>query len=312
MKVIGHEKEKTLIKKYLHKNYDSLSLLYEGKDCIGKKLLALYTARGFLCEKKEDFGCGVCNDCKLVNNLISNVYENTNLTPHPNIMLIQSNNREIKIDQIREAISFLSLKSSKGKVLIIEKAENLNTESANALLKTLEEPPSNTLIILTTSNQNQLLPTIVSRLKKIRFRKLSHQDVVDILSLKLSDEKKIKELADISDGSLCIASTLLKKEDIYVWAKDFVGILINKKHPEGIFSIAAKIDKMDIEDVNLFFDIIFKFYIKHSKDLKDIDNYQKFLNQYRLAITSLRKGVKKKLIIESFYFRLTQKGALYE
>jgi DNA polymerase III, gamma/tau subunits len=161
MKVIGHEKEKTLIKKYLHKNYDSLSLLYEGKDCIGKKLLALYTARGFLCEKKEGFGCGVCNDCKLVNNLISNVYENTNLTPHPNIMLIQSNNREIKIDQIREAISFLSLKSLKGKVLIIEKAENLNTESANALLKTLEEPPSNTLIILTTSNQNQLLPTIV-------------------------------------------------------------------------------------------------------------------------------------------------------
>jgi DNA polymerase-3 subunit delta' len=127
--------------------------------------------------------------------------------------------------------------------------------------------------------------------------------VVDILSLKLSDEKKIKEFADISDGSLCIAS--LKKEEIYIWAKDFVGILINKKHPEGIFSIAVNIDKMDIEDVNLFFDIIFKLYIKHTKDLKDIDSYQRFLNQYRLAITSLRKGVKKKLIVENFYFRLT-------
>jgi DNA polymerase-3 subunit delta' len=80
--------------------------------------------------------------------------------------------------------------------------------------------------------------------------------------------------------------------------------LINKKHPEGVFSIAAKIDKMDIEDVNLFFDIIFKFYIKHIKDLKDIDSYQRFLNQYRLAITSLKKGVKKKLIVENFYFRL--------
>ncbi len=304
MKVIGHEKEKALIKRYILQKYDSLSLLYEGKDCIGKKLIALYTARLFLCDKKEDFGCGECNDCRFVNNLISNVYKGTNLTPHPSIMLIQSKNKEIKIDQIREAINFLTLKSPKGKVLIIEKAENLNTESANALLKTLEEPPLNTLIILTTSNQRLLLPTIISRLKKIRFRKLSDEEIKDILSQKTSNTKFIENIVPISDGSLCIPMTIMNKENIYILAKSFYDLVITGKHEEGLISLSSNIDKLDSDDIAIIFDIIFRLFSKYFQN--NVEMLEKFTNEYKLSLLSLKRGVKKKLILENLYFALTK------
>ncbi|MGC9081434.1 DNA polymerase III subunit delta', partial [Sulfurihydrogenibium sp.] len=307
MKIVGHQKEIELIKTYLGKNYDSLSLLYEGKDCIGKKLIAFLTARGFLCEKKEGLGCGKCQDCKLVNNIISNIYENTNLTPHPNVKFIPYDGKEIKIDSIRDAISFLSLKASKGKVLIIEKAENMNTESANALLKTLEEPPLNTLIILTTSNQNKILPTILSRLKKIRFSKLSNEEVRDILSLRVSDEKKLENLVKIADGSLCLPFAALNKENVYNLAHSFYELLKTKKHTEGLFSIAAAVDKFDVEDTELFFDIILRFFEIDLDNLKLSDKFaERFLIEIKKGKNAVLKGVKKKLILEGFYYNLKE------
>ena len=305
MKIIGHQKEIELIKKYLSKNYDSLSLLYEGKDCIGKKLIAFLTARGFLCEKKQGLGCGECHDCKLVNNLISNVYNKENLSSHPNVKFIPYEGKEIKIDQIRDAISFLTLKSDKGKVLIIEKAENMNTESANALLKTLEEPPLNTLIILTTSNQNQLLPTIVSRLKKIRFRKLSEEEVKDVLRLKVSDEKKVENLSKISGGSLCLPFSILDKENVYNLAHSYYELLKTKKHIEGLFSITPIVDKFDSDDTNLFFDIILRFF---EKDLQtgQLDNSfaESFITEFKKSKMAVLRGVKKKLVLEGMYYNL--------
>ncbi|MEJ5173087.1 MAG: DNA polymerase III subunit delta' [Hydrogenothermaceae bacterium] len=306
MKIIGHRKEREVIKKLLDKNYDSLSLLFEGKDCIGKKLFALYTARAYLCEKKEGFGCGECKDCRLVNNTISNVYEGTNLTPHYNIKLIQSESREIKIDQIREIIDFLQLKSERGKVVIIEKAENMNVESSNALLKTLEEPPSNSLIILTTSNQAKLLPTILSRLKKIKFRNLSDDEIREILILKGVNEEKVDNLINIADGSLCLPLIILENESLYRYAKDISNLIINHKHPEGIFSLAQNFENLEVQQAVLVFDIIYSLL---SKDLVsgniNPDMFEMFVKEYRLARDALLKGVKKKLTLLGLYFKLT-------
>ncbi len=313
MKIFGHEKEKDLIKKYLDKNYDSLSLLFEGKDCIGKKLIALHTARAFLCDKKIGFGCGECIDCKLVNNLIRNIYDNEqNENIHPNIKLITpEKGKEIKIDQIRDAIEFLKLKSEKGKVIIIENAENMNLEASNALLKTLEEPPKNTLIILTTSDQNKLLPTIVSRTKKIRFRPLSRKEIFEILSLKTTEEKA-KTLASISQGSLCLPMHILQKENLYKYGKDLYSLLVlsiedsNKIHPEGIISIGEIIDKLENEDIFIIVSILEIFiYKKLLKGEISAEIYDKILKELNLLKIAIKKGVKKKLAVEGFYFNVT-------
>lgn len=299
MKLIGHHQEKLFITKLLNRDYDSLSLLYEGVDCIGKKLMALYTARGYLCEKKQEFGCGTCKDCRLINNLISNIYQGTNLTPHYDVMVIQSTSSEIKIDQIRSVTQFLQTRSEKGKVVIIEKAENMNIESSNAFLKTLEEPPSKSLIILTTSNQSKILPTIVSRVKKIKFKKLTQEDILDILTQMGVEPSKAKKLSEIADGSMCLPMYLLENENIYQYAKDLYNLIVNPHHIEGIFSLTSTLDNLETEQLIKLFDII---YILFSKD--NMELFEKFVEEYKTLIKALRKGVKKKTAVMGFYFRL--------
>lgn len=309
MKLLGHYREKILISKLLNRSYDSLSILYEGVDCIGKKMMALYTARAYLCEKKEDFGCGICKDCRLIDNLISNIYEGTDLTPHYDVMVIQSDTSEIKIDQIRSVNQFLRTSSSKGKVVIIEKAENMNMESSNALLKTLEEPPLKSLIILTTSNQSKIIPTILSRLKKIKFKKLSQEDIVDILIQKGVEPSKAKKISDIADGSMCLPMYILENESIYLYAKDLYNLILNPDHLEGLFSISSILDTIQTEQLIKLFDIM---YILLGKDMLhgnvSVEFFERFVEEYQTIVKALTKGVKKKVAIMGFYFRLTKRG----
>ncbi|WP_457640630.1 DNA polymerase III subunit delta' [Persephonella sp.] len=307
MKILGHEESKEIIRLYLDKNYSSYSFLFEGKDCIGKKLIALKTARAFLCEKNYGFGCGECNDCRLVNNTISNIYEKTDLTPHPDLKIISpENNKEIKINQIREAIQFLKLKSKKGKVIIIEKAEKMNTEASNAVLKTLEEPPENSLIILTTSNQNAILPTILSRCKKIKFKPLKKEDIFNLLKLKGVEENKAKILTALSEGSMCLPAKIMENENLFKYAKDLYNLLaINSLHPESIINLAELMDKFENQEIFTVFDILER--ILHRKTLKgeiSPELYEDFLTESRIMKKAIEKGVKKKLAIEGLYFNL--------
>lgn len=102
--------------------------------------------------------CDICWDCERINS------EN-----HPDLFLIEPQNFSITIKRIKESQGFLQLKSfhSKKKVLIIKGGENLGHEAAGAFLKTLEEPPKNSFIAICVSKLEGLLPTIVSRCRKI-------------------------------------------------------------------------------------------------------------------------------------------------
>lgn len=92
------------------------------------------------------------------------------------------NEEVIKIEQIRELIHWLFLRPMAGsrKIVVIEKVENMLTQAANALLKTLEEPPSYVQIILTTNNKQKILPTIISRCRQIRLPFELNQDMPEI------------------------------------------------------------------------------------------------------------------------------------
>ncbi|RMD47214.1 MAG: DNA polymerase III subunit delta' [Aquificota bacterium] len=308
MKIIGHEREKKFIRKILDRNYKSFSLLFEGKKCSGKKLVALQTARAFLCEKKYGFGCNECESCKLVNNTIKNIYENKNLTPHPYLKIVKpENQKEIKIDQIREVINFLRLKTDSGKVVIIDDAEKMNIESMNALLKTLEEPPENSMLILITESHTFLLPTIVSRTQKIRFKPLSNQEIYEILLSKGIDKEKAKKIALLSDGSLCNALFIINHENIYKFTKDIFNLIvkIDEIHPEGIITFIENVEKLDIENIYNILDLLNVF--MHKTMLKgeiSVQFYENYINEVNKLKKAIEKGVKKKLAFEAFYFNL--------
>ncbi len=307
MKIIGHEKEKELIRRFLDKNYDSYTFLFEGKPSIGKKAVALQTAKAFLCEKNEAFGCNECQSCKLVLNTISNIYENEEVQTHPDLKVISpENSKEIKINQIREIIEFFKTKSPTGKVVIIDEAEKMNVEASNALLKTLEEPPEKSMIILISSNPSKLLPTILSRVKKIRFKPLKKEEIIEILKQRGLDEGKAKKLAVLSEGSLEIPVAILNNEQIYKYAKDFYNLIANQDlHPEGIITLAENIEKLEIKEIILILDIISIMLEKSLlKGLIKLNIYEKFIDELKKAKTALEKSVKKKLVFEGLYFNL--------
>ena len=310
MKILGHDREKEIIKKYLDKNYSSYSFLFEGKDCIGKKAIALLTAKSFLCETEYNLGCGECQSCKLVENTIISIYEKKeDLATHPFIKIVSpENNKEIKINQIRDIIQFLKLKSKTGKVVIIEDADRMNIEASNSLLKTLEEPPKKTLIILTSSNVSKLLPTIVSRTLKVKFSPLKENEIIDILKFKGADKKKLdlKLLSSLAEGSMCLPQKILNNPLIFNYAKDFFNLVVsNVNHIEGIIRLAELLDKLEYEDIKIILTILDKYiYIRTVKGKISPEFYERFVSASIELDMAISKGVKKKLAFEGFYFKL--------
>ena len=143
------------------------AILLSASKGMGKEELAKEMAHLAMCENITDNGvcyqCGACNLLKAGN--------------HTDLSVIKAENAIIKVGQIRKLSSDVVLTASKNqhKVIIIEEAEKMNASSANALLKTLEEPPQKVLIILTTNEIGQLLPTIKSRCVKINIKPASYE-----------------------------------------------------------------------------------------------------------------------------------------
>jgi DNA polymerase-3 subunit delta' len=134
------------------------ALLIQGPSGLGKSSFALQLARLLLCKARDgDNVCGQCQSCLL-----------NAATTHPDLHVVESD-KQIGVDQIRDAIKKLvsSAHMSGAKVLIIYHAHTMTESSANALLKTLEEPTANTFLLLTTDKPERLLPTIKSRCEKL-------------------------------------------------------------------------------------------------------------------------------------------------
>ena len=160
-----------LKKSFLNTNISKLphSSLIEGSKGMGKSILAKYIAKTLLCSNSSTEPCNNCQSCNLFD-------EST----HPDFF-INNDDEKILIDEIREMINFSILSSSisPAKVIVLNNCENMNIASQNAILKTLEEPNSNTYIILTSSKRRSLNQTIYSRCNKIGLRDLNQLELTE-------------------------------------------------------------------------------------------------------------------------------------
>ena len=145
------------------------ALLMQGPAGLGKLALAERFARQLLCSEPEDGPCGGCHGCHLFE-----------AGTHPDFQCIgpEEPGKAIKVDAIRKLINDLSLKPQYGgyRIFVIDQAELMNPSSANALLKTLEEPAENTVLLLITSRPSRLPPTILSRCQKLSIRAPHRQE----------------------------------------------------------------------------------------------------------------------------------------
>ena len=182
--------------------------LFSGPEGIGKALVARQLAKLLNCRLKGVDCCDQCPQCRKIDNF-----------NHPDVKWIGSLRKggEIKINQIREMKDGIYLKpyESTIKICIILEAENLTTEASNAFLKTLEEPPGRSLLILTSSNLGRIFPTIISRCQIVRFNTLGLDELKEFLKCGYNLEKETAHfLAYLSEGSIG-KSLALNQADIF-------------------------------------------------------------------------------------------------
>ncbi len=193
--IIGHDRPVTILKRALANDALAHACLFSGEPGIGKRLTARALAAALNCTAPgPDGGCGVCPSCRKVA-----------ADGHPDVHLLVPDGTEIKIDQVREIQASLALRPFEGarKVLIVDGAETLNDASQNAFLKTLEEPPGDTLIILVTSLPQRLLPTIRSRCQEVTFQPLPRHALAAVLRERRGlSEEDAWFAAALSRGSL--------------------------------------------------------------------------------------------------------------
>ena len=154
------------------------ALLFLGPHHVGKRTTALALAKALNCSTGE--GCGLCPACRKIDEGV-----------HPDVEVVAPDGQFIKIDQVRAVSDLLGLVpfEARKRVVVLSQAERMNQPAANAFLKTLEEPPTDTLIVLCASTTSELFDTIVSRCMPLRFGLLPEPALRGVVSGNVSGRK---------------------------------------------------------------------------------------------------------------------------
>ena len=178
------------------------AILFSGPDGVGKRSVARVVANLLLCQAPVGAEpCLMCGSCHR--------FDEGTHADFLTVGLLQKSDgtveKMIKVDQIRSLQKKLALKSYEGgrRIILITNADRMNPSTANALLKTLEEPPSDTVFLLTSNAPSSLLPTVISRCQALRFAPLSHEVLAKVATQKLGrDLSDVQPVLEMADGSV--------------------------------------------------------------------------------------------------------------
>ncbi|MBZ0202693.1 MAG: hypothetical protein K8I03_06730 [Ignavibacteria bacterium] len=295
--ITGQDESVEKLKSIFKSRKISHAYLFEGTDGIGKDATAIEFAKLLNCTNliNGDEACDNCDNCRKISALRSEYFKLIFALPagktddsdsdpieklasadfdaymeqlelkseNPYYKISLSNANNIRISSIRDLVSRIYLSAPAGitKVFIISEAEKMRHEAANALLKILEEPPKNSVIMLTTSKLNSLPQTIIGRCQMIHFEQLTPEQI----SVKLRDNvdypsKQIELASRISFGSYSRAGALLEIgiDDLRNRAIEFMVSLLKNDFAEVVSisrTISAKNDKEKVKNFLFFLNI---------------------------------------------------------
>jgi DNA polymerase-3 subunit delta' len=270
--IYGHEKQILILKQALAQNRVGHSYLFSGIDAAGKKTLALEFAKVVNCEKADEINdsCGKCPACLKISR-----------NNHPDIFFIEAEGQFIRISAIREIQEQMTFKPMEGRrrVFVIDNADKMNDQAANALLKTLEEPSPANILILVTAKPYTLPSTIISRCRHMRFNPLSIDTVAKFLIERINIEKqKALLLAGLSGGSIGQALEL-NKDDVIAYRTEILNLLANTKKSEPLSLLAfASFFGQDKREIKQGFHIL-KTCFRDALVYKETNNEQMLINQ---------------------------------
>ncbi|MEW6145028.1 MAG: DNA polymerase III subunit delta' [Thermodesulfobacteriota bacterium] len=261
--ITGHDFQKNILRRAARENLVSHSYLFTGPDGVGKKLAAIEFAKLLNCvgdARVSDERCE-CASCRKIEKGI-----------HPDVILIEfAGVKNIKVEQVRDEIEerlYLRPFEGRYKVVIVDEAERMNQSAQNAFLKTLEEPPPGSVIILVSSRPGSLLPTLRSRCQTIEFNALPEDLVAGVLKERsnMSSEQALLT-SKLSGGS--IGKALGFDSDLMEWRKELITRLgnIRKNSASDISSLSEHISSGSSQEEADGLELGFTFILLWLRDL---------------------------------------------
>lgn len=243
--IYGHESPIAFLKRAVTSGKAAHAFIFSGPEGVGKRTVALAFAASLLCPvaPSSGEGCGNCPSCRRVQH-----------DKHPDLVTIVPTGAMIRIQDIRDMIRLTTIHpmESAGRVILIDDADRMNEQAANALLKTLEEPNPRNTFILVTARAYKLPATIQSRCQRVTFSPLTKDALARFLMEKHGmEESQAALLAASAAGSVSRALYLAREE--YLTFRETLssllrsGITSHSSLTLGLSSLLSS-DKVTIED----------------------------------------------------------------
>lgn len=217
------------------------ALLFAGIQGLGKKHFALCLAHTLLCNAGANAPCGQCHACHLLR-----------VQSHPDFLVVEpeKSGQMIKVDQVREAVQFMNETALQGglRIIIINPANAMNINAANALLKTLEEPAPNIVIMLISDQSLRLPATIVSRCQKIIFHKPDTEMALTWVQSHLQKKDvDIRILLNLANGAPLKAIQFADSDILLLRQTLYQGLTLLARRQSDPLKFAAELQEYDVQ-----------------------------------------------------------------
>ncbi len=301
---IGHEKQLTQLEREIQSGQLSHAYLFVGPSGIGKMHIARRLAMLLQCPNN------FCRTCVTCTQIEKNIHQDTIQISAPK----DNEGESIKINTIRELIDRVQLSThSNRKIVIIDGLERLTPEAANALLKTLEEPPSQTLIIGTIHDIHATLPTIVSRMRALFFKKPSSQEIHRALTQLYPEvpQETIASVVSLSFGASGVARALVEDPERLSELKKEYDHIAYLYEQEGLAERMVHMGELSKEEGNAvpkFLDTLILFL--HEKLHRSVDNEHErqriadHIEKAHAARQLYEKNINTRLVLEHLHVNL--------
>ncbi|MFN3976391.1 MAG: DNA polymerase III subunit [Aquificaceae bacterium] len=291
------------------------SIIFYGKEGIGKKDLGFEWAKALLCLENKYPPCGRCESCRHMEDFRQKRKEELRFYgedkkgkkvylylrgDHPDFVYLAPEKAEIKIDQIRgvKDFAYLTPALSKKKVIFVEPAEAMNPYAQNALLKVLEEPTEDTHFILITNQIQKILPTVISRSFLIEVPPLTQEELRALTGI---EDPIILELAE---GSLNMAKRLKEDKELLEVAKHIL-----KGDVLTLYRKALEVEKWEQERQYLLLRLLQTLLHRRYMESRSYED-KKALDMVSSGLEYLSKGIRLSLLL--FQIRGGNKNVLHK